>query len=43
LSALLNRIDYRNWVSVEMRQNADVDPLAELQRVVRFLQDTYSY
>jgi sugar phosphate isomerase/epimerase len=43
IGALLKRIEYPNWVSVEMRPNPDVDPIVELRRVVSFLQETYGH
>lgn len=38
----LDRIGYSNWVSAEMRHSADRPTVPEIERVLRFLQRTYS-
>ena len=41
LASVLNRIEYSNCVSVEMRHDPDVETAAELRRVLIYLKETY--
>lgn len=41
IASILSKVNYKNWVSVEMRHNPDMESKIEIERVINFLKRTY--